>query len=149
MIGGEPGHRTLHDVEGASLDRQTVEKHRRDDDPTDREEPEAGAVERGRRRGIQRHADDADGHAEGREKTGQRRALRRPPAAREQSQQHHQRQHRHERGEERGTERIVDMIPDHRRLLGAQKATSIAARPAIPTTTSPAPSQRAIGGRSE
>ena len=95
------------------------------------------------------HADDADGHAEGREKTGQRRALRRPPAAREQSQQHHQRQHRHERGEERGTERIVDMIPDHRRLLGAQKATSIAARPAIPTTTSPAPSQRAIGGRSE
>ena len=65
MISGEPGDRPLHDVECPCLERELVEKHRRHDDPADREEAEGGAVEGGRHGRVGWHTDDSHGDRQG------------------------------------------------------------------------------------
>ena len=112
VVGREPRHRPLHDVERPGLDAQPMEKHRRHDDPADRKQPEAApctAAASAASAGIPNTATaitiaglaPPPPHASPTTGEGQ------------QPEEHGEGHRRHERGEERRTERLVGVFPDH------------------------------------
>ena len=78
VVGGEPGDRPLHDLQGPGFERELIEKHRRHDDPADRKEAESGSVEGGGQGRIGRHAIDSHGDCQGGGQARPRRRVGRP-----------------------------------------------------------------------
>ena len=97
MVGGEPGDRPLHDLEGPGLERELVEKHRRHDDPADREEAESSPMQGGGQGGVGRHAADSHGYCQGGGQARPGGRVGRPAGSGQKPEQGHQRQHCHQR----------------------------------------------------
>ncbi len=120
-IVGERGDRVLEDVEAPGADGDLVERQRAEDDPANREDAVARAVDRRHHCERHRHAVDADSDHERESQRQRAGADRRPSRDDERPQQRKNRNRRDGRGGERMPERIERLRPHPARILSDRR----------------------------
>ena len=116
-IVGERGDRVLEHVEPSGTNGDLVERQRAEDDPGNREDAVARAVDRRHHRQRHRHAVDADSDHERESQRQRAGADRRPSRDDQRPQQRHDRNRRDGSGGERMPERIERLRPHPARIL--------------------------------